>query len=168
MVNEIPDQVVDHTAEGMSGPHSFVHLNVDRALASRAYKQAMSTLSILSNIPMAQAYERQGGAFSSMSSPNSLLSSFLPNIQGQGPIASAMRIALRLRNQQWLPNVLNNYINKESVFARRRDEELHGRAVKVLDLLQHASDLGHLDALYTLAHISLVRPLHTIAVSLTN
>ena len=45
-----------------------------------------------------------------------------------------MRIALRLRNQQWLPNVLNNYINKESVFARRRDEELHGRAVKVLDL----------------------------------
>lgn len=68
-----------------------------------------------------------------------------------------MRIVLRLRHQQWLPNFLNNYINKESVFARRRDEELRVRAVKVLDLLQHASDLGHSDALYTLAHISLVR-----------
>lgn len=133
-------------------------MSTERTIAARAYKQAMSTLTVLSNLPPAQAHERQGsGAFSSLTSPNSLLSSFLPNIQGQGPIASAMRIVLRLRHQQWLPNFLNNYINKESVFARRRDEELRVRAVKVLDLLQHASDLGHSDALYTLAHISLVR-----------
>lgn len=134
-----------------------MNMNTENTLAARAYKQAMSTLTVLSNLPSAQAHERQGGAFSSITSPNSLLSSFLPNIQGQGPLASAMRIALRLKNQQWLPNILNNYINKESVFSRRRDEELKGRAVKVLDLLQHASDLGHTDALYTLAHISLVR-----------
>lgn len=31
-----------------------------------------------------------------------------------------------------------------------------GKAVKVLDLLQHAADLGHPDALYALAHLSLV------------
>lgn len=31
------------------------------------------------------------------------------------------------------------------------------KAVKVLDLLQHAAELGHSDAIYTLAHISLVR-----------
>ena len=31
-----------------------------------------------------------------------------------------------------------------------------GRAVKVVDLLEHAVELGHMEALYKLAHVSLV------------
>lgn len=34
---------------------------------------------------------------------------------------------------------------------------MRGKAIKVVDLLQHSAELGHLDALYTLAQISLVR-----------
>ncbi|CAL1711319.1 unnamed protein product [Somion occarium] len=136
-----PDQVMDPAVE-----------------AARAYERAMATLSHLSSLPPTQAHDRQPGGFSSLTSPNSLLSSFLPNIQGQGPIASAMRIAIRLRNQSWLPQFVTNYINKEGIAGRRRDEELRGKAVKVIDLLQHASELGHTDALYTLAHISLLPP----------
>lgn len=42
--------------------------------------------------------------------------------------------------------------------ARRRDEEMTRRAIKVVDLLQHAADLGNMDALYTLGRITLVSP----------
>ena len=84
----------------------------------------------------------------------------LPNIQGQGPIASAMRIAMKLRHQSWVPSFITDYFGKEFGGGRKKDEEMYGRAVKVLDLLQHAAELGHTDALYTLAKISLVSTLH--------
>lgn len=41
--------------------------------------------------------------------------------------------------------------------GRKADDELRGRAVKVIDLLEHAAELGNTDALYTLGQISLVR-----------
>lgn len=37
-------------------------------------------------------------------------------------------------------------------------DEVRGKAVKVKDLLQHSAELGNTEALYKLAHISLVRP----------
>ncbi|KAI0079287.1 HCP-like protein [Panus rudis PR-1116 ss-1] len=133
--------------------------NVDHAVeAARAYKQAMSTLTTLSNLQPSQAHEQSSSIFSGITASNSLFSSLLPNPQGQGPIASAMRIITRLRNRTWLPPLLTEVLYAESKAGRRRDEELLGKAVKVIDLLQHAADLGHTDALYTLARISLFPP----------
>jgi SEL1 protein len=40
--------------------------------------------------------------------------------------------------------------------SKGKEEELRGKAIKVIDLLQHSAELGHLDALYTLARVSLV------------
>lgn len=41
-------------------------------------------------------------------------------------------------------------------FSRRRAEDVQGKSIKVIDLLQHAVELGSMDALYTLAQVSLV------------
>lgn len=85
-----------------------------------------------------------------------MLSSILPNPQGRGPLGSAIRIAIKLRHQSWLPRFLSSRLSPESG-RRRSDEEWSSRAaIKVMDLLQHAADLGHSDALYTLGKISLV------------
>lgn len=126
--------------------------------AARAYKQALSTLSTLRDLPYSQAHERSSNGYPITSYTNSVFTSLLPNIQGQGPIASAMRIVLKLRHQHWLPASVVNFVSKEVGGGRRKDEELQVKAVKVLDLLQHAAELGNTDALYTLAQISLVRP----------
>jgi SEL1 protein len=83
----------------------------------------------------------------------SLLSAFLPNPQAQGPLGSAFRIALKLRQQFFLFHLFGG---PSGSAARRKDEELRGKAIKVLDLLQYAAELGNLDALFTLGHISLV------------
>jgi hypothetical protein len=41
--------------------------------------------------------------------------------------------------------------------SRKKGDEMRGKAIKVVDLLQHSAELGNMDALYTLAQISLVR-----------
>lgn len=110
----------------------------------------MSTLATLTALPPMQSEEPMHH------STHIPLSSFLPNIQGQGPIASALRILVKLRNQSWLPSIVTNYLGRERSNGKKKDEELKGRAVKVIDLLQHAAELGHTDALYTLGQVSLV------------
>jgi SEL1 protein len=40
--------------------------------------------------------------------------------------------------------------------SKKKDEELTGKAIKVIDLLHHSAELGNMDALYSLAKISLV------------
>ncbi|KAI1783963.1 HCP-like protein [Ganoderma leucocontextum] len=122
------------------------------AEASRAYKQAMSTLATLTALPPMQSEEP------THHSTHIPLSSFLPSIQGQGPIASALRILVKLRNQSWLPGFMTDYLGRERSNGKKKDEELKGRAVKVIDLLQHAAELGHTDALYTLGQVSLFPP----------
>ena len=67
-----------------------------------------------------------------------------------------MRIAVKLLHHSWLPTFVTGYVKEELGGGRKKDTELHGKAVKVIDLLQHAADLGHMDALYTLAQVSLV------------
>lgn len=128
-------------------------------LAARAYKQALATLATLTSIPSSRAFEAHHQF--SWNSGNSILSSILPNPQGQGPLSSALRIAIKLRHQSWLPRFLSTRFFQESG-RRRSDEELRRRAIKVMDLLQHAADLGHLDALSALAKISLVVPSYSL------
>ena len=113
----------------------------------------MSTLATLTALPPMQSEEP---AHHSMSLP---LSSFLPSMQGHGPIASALRILMKLRNHSWLPGFVTDFLGRELSNGRKKDEDLKGRAVKVIDLLQHAAELGHTDALYTLGQVSLVRTL---------
>ncbi|KAI0332950.1 HCP-like protein [Cubamyces sp. BRFM 1775] len=120
--------------------------------ASRAYKQAMSTLATLTALPPAQSEEP------SHHSSGYPLSSLLPGIQGQGPIASTLRILVKLKNHSWLPSFVTDFLGRELPSGRRREEELQGKAVKVVDLLQHAADLGNTDALYTLGHLALFPP----------
>ncbi|KAF7315131.1 Ubiquitin-protein ligase [Mycena indigotica] len=121
------------------------------AEATRAYKQALNTLSTLTANPPQHTY---GSSYSTQpSNSKSLLSAFLPNLQGQGPIASAMRIAIKLQRQ--FAGGIFSSADRESRWKR---EEGKGKAVKVIDLLQHSAELGNTDALYTLAHISLFPP----------
>jgi len=123
------------------------------SLAVRAYKQALVTLATLTSIPSSHSFDTHHQF--SWNTGNSVLSSILPNPQGQGPLSSALRIAIRLRHQSWLPRFLSSRLSQDSG-RRRTDEELSRRAIKVMDLLQHAADLGHLDALLALGKISLV------------
>ena len=120
--------------------------------AARAYKQALVTLASITALPSSRAFETPHQF--SWRTGNTILSSFLPNPQGRGPLGAAIRIAIRLRHQSWLPRFVSSRLSQ--VGRRRSDEELCGRAIKVMDLLQHAADLGHLDALFTLGKISLV------------
>lgn len=110
-------------------------------------------MATLTALPSSRAFETHHPF--SWSTGNSILSSFLPNPQGQGPLGSALRIAIKLRHQSWLPRFLSSRFSQESG-RRRSDEELRGRAIKVMDLLQHAADLGNLDALFVLGKLSLV------------
>ena len=119
----------------------FLTLRVVFLVAARAYKQALVTLASITALPSSRAYE----------SPQQLswrTASFLPNLRVQ------FRVAIQLRRQSWLPRFLLSRFSQEG--GRRSDDELSGRAIKVMDLLQHAADLGHLDALFTLGKISLV------------
>lgn len=139
-----------------TGLSRFADFNCECA-AARAYRQAIATLNQL-NAPYAYREDHIDLPFTIHSYSPPFWSSLLPNIQGQGPIANAARIVMKLRYQSVLPSFISRLWDRESGSSRRRDDDLARKAVKVLDLLQHAADLGHTDALYTLAHISLVRP----------
>jgi len=135
----------------------------------------MSTLTTLRAHPPQHTFDPAlaGGVGHS----KSIFSSFLPNLHGQGPIGSAVRILLKLHTSF---TRVSSFFNQESLGLgpKKKDEEMRGKAIKVVDLLQHSAELGNLDALFTLAQISLVRliplmlhrifsPLH-IAVSSNN
>lgn len=136
----------------------FVEARYNNLTAARAYKQALSTLSYVNVHSYHTSNDGPAGSYASQGYQTSIFSAFLPTIQGHGPIASATRILMKLRHQSWVPSFVTSYLGKEFGGGKKKDEELHGKAVKVLDLLQHAAELGHQDALYTLARISLVRP----------
>ena len=117
----------------------------------------MSTLAYINSHPYAHRDDDVENAHNTIGYPTSFWSALLPNIQGQGPIASAMRIVLKLRHQTWIPPFVTNFLGKELGGGRKKEEELKSKAVKVLDLLQHAADLGHTDALYALSQLYMVR-----------
>ncbi|THH20211.1 hypothetical protein EUX98_g8629 [Antrodiella citrinella] len=65
---------------------------------------------------------------------------------------------MKLRHHTWIPTRIYNYLTREIRGGRMKEDDLTGKAVKVVDLLQHAAELGNNDALYTLAQISLFPP----------
>ncbi|KAL5483221.1 HRD3 [Sanghuangporus weigelae] len=119
--------------------------------AEKAYKQALVTLS---SIPSFTQTPYSSSLLDAQ--PNSLLAQLFPN--QQGPIASTIRIIYKLRQQTWLPSFVRTILGKDGVGGgggSRKEEELRGKAVKIVDLLEHAVELGHMDALYKLAQVSL-------------
>ena len=102
--------------------------------------------------------------------PNSILAYWFPN--QQGPVATMFRILSRLRQQAWnwgfgILDLWKGLLGgaggsgggwggKGIGSGKGRKEDMVGRAVKVVDLLEHAVELGHMEALYKLAHVSLV------------
>jgi SEL1 protein len=121
--------------------------------AVRAYKQAISTLTTLRAHPPQHTFDpalANGNGHS-----KSIFSSFLPNLQGQGPIGSVVRIILKLHSSV---NRVASVLSPETLGlgTKKKDEELRGKAIKVIDLLQHSAELGNMDALFTLAQVSLV------------
>ncbi|KAJ7496963.1 hypothetical protein FB451DRAFT_1120046 [Mycena latifolia] len=152
---DVQDNSVAHSASdaSLAGETKTTNAELDQtAEATRAYKQALNTLSTLTAHPPLHTY---GSSFAVGNTPNSrsLFSSFFPNLQGQGPLGSAMRIIIKLQRQT--VNVILSGLGKES---RTKREETKGKAIKVIDLLQHSAELGNSDALYTLAQISLFPP----------
>lgn len=116
----------------------------------------MITLSNLTAHP--PPYDHDPFSQSSTSQLSSFLSSYLPSAQGQGPFGSAIRIAIKL-HQKFSPFRLFSRVDSSAAAARKKDEEMRGKAIKVIDLLQYSAELGNADALYVLARLSLVRPI---------
>ncbi|KIJ51304.1 hypothetical protein M422DRAFT_223812 [Sphaerobolus stellatus SS14] len=126
--------------------------------ASLAHVQALQTLSALSSAPthVSNPYLQ---ASSRPSILGSILDSLLPTPNQRGPIATALRIFQRLQQQSWTPGPIRRLLGGSSTSGRsRKADELHGRAVKVIDLLEHAIELGNAEALYTLGRVSLFPP----------
>ncbi|KAK1230477.1 ERAD-associated protein [Marasmius sp. AFHP31] len=119
--------------------------------ASRAYKQAMYTLSTMTAHPPSHTYD---SSFTTGYTGNSasLFSSLMPNLQGKGPVGSIARIINKLYT-----NILPNSAFKADKEGSKRGEPSR-KAIKVIDLLQHSAELGNTDALYTIAKISLLPP----------
>lgn len=123
--------------------------------AAQAHHEALQTLSFL---------ESSSSQPTSSTTPRSLLSSsvgsFLPISNQRGPIASALRIVHRLRQQSWIPRPILFLLNFGGPGPHRNksDEELSETAIKILDLLEHAIELGDVDALYTMGRVSLFPP----------
>ena len=87
----------------------------------------------------------------------SLLSTILPNLQGQGPIGNIFRILVKLHyNFQQFASSLGR--EAMGTGNKRKEDDLRGKAIKVMDLLQHSAELGNMDALFTLGKVSLVGP----------
>jgi len=124
-------------------------------LAARAFKQAMVTLTALKAHPPQHIFDTT--PVTGIGHSKSVFSSFVPSFQGRGPISSIIRILLRL-HQITVGRVSDVLIEKTlGLGSERKEEELRGKAIKVVDLLQHSAELGNMDALFTLAQVSLVR-----------
>lgn len=117
----------------------------------------MHTLSVLTAHP---PYHTSDSSIVSGYTSNtpSLFASFAPLLHGRGPIGTAFRILVKINHQLFsgLPSVTYDTFGMGSG-SKKKDEDMLRRSIKVVDLLQHSADLGNMDALYTLAHISLVR-----------
>ncbi|KAF8141254.1 hypothetical protein EV363DRAFT_1425394 [Boletus edulis] len=135
--------------------HQRALADVEQATeAAHAFKVAMITLSNLTAHP---PYDHDPLSQSSTSQALSFLSSYLPSAQGQGPIGRAIRIAIKL-SQKYSPLRFFSWTDTSGAAARKKDEEMSGKAIKVIDLLQYSAELGNMDALYTLGRLSLFPP----------
>jgi SEL1 protein len=125
--------------------------------AARAYKQATAVLHALNLKPHSQHVFDAGLATPNNDNARSIFNSFLPNFQGQGPVGSAVRIVLKLHHL--ITHRVSSSFTKEGLGlgSKKREEDFRAKAIKALDLLEHSTELGNTDALYTLGLVSLVR-----------
>jgi len=112
----------------------------------------MSTLATLTAHPPAHTFDP---SLAVPSNTKSLLSSFLPSTQGQGPISSTLRIAAKV-HQYALRRLTSGKERSGLSTSKRKDGEWRDKSIKVVDLLEHSAELGNMNALYTLAYVSLV------------
>lgn len=61
---------------------------------------------------------------------------------------------MKLSHQSWVPGFVSSFFDGE-VSGTQKDDETYVKAAKVILLLRHAANLGNMDALFTLAAISL-------------
>ncbi|TEB38352.1 HCP-like protein [Coprinellus micaceus] len=128
--------------------------------AARAYKQATAVLHALNLKPHSQHVFDAGLATPNNDNARSIFNSFLPNFQGQGPVGSAVRIVLKLHHL--ITHRVSSSFTKEGLGlgSKKREEDFRAKAIKALDLLEHSTELGNTDALYTLGLVSLFPPNH--------
>ncbi|KAH0829180.1 hypothetical protein J3R83DRAFT_2728 [Lanmaoa asiatica] len=150
-----PDPTPEFDAHNVRETPVKFHATVNIRIATHAFKLAMITLSNLT--AHSPPYGHDPFSQSSTSQALSFLSSYLPSAQGQGPIGRAIRIAIKLR-QKLYPFQLFSWTDSSAAATRKKDEEIRGKAIKVIDLLQYSTELGNTDALYTLARLSLFPP----------
>lgn len=114
----------------------------------------MSTLTLLRAHPPQHTFDP--ALASGIGNSRSIFSSFLPNLQGQGPIGTVVRIILRLHSSV---SRFSSLLSAETLGlgTKKKDEEGSRKAIKIIDLLQHSAELGNMDALFILAQVSLVR-----------
>ncbi|KAI6007730.1 hypothetical protein F5J12DRAFT_905581 [Pisolithus orientalis] len=136
------------------------------AVPTRAFRSAIFTLHNLTNYPhqythhydpfaqqQQQQQQQQSASSQQQQSPSSssFFSSLLPTAQGKGPIGSAIRITQKLYHRIFSSG-------KSATSRKKKDEEIQRKAIKVIDLLQLSAELGSMDALFALAHLSLFPP----------
>lgn len=121
---------------------------MSNAESEKAYKLACQAIAAVT-----QSQPVQSQTYSDVQS-NSFFTQIFPN--QQGPVASAVRIILKLRQQSWMPRFLSAGLGRDGWPLGKKRDEMRGKAVKAIDLLEHAIELGHMEALYKLAHVSMV------------
>ncbi|KAF9652443.1 HCP-like protein, partial [Thelephora ganbajun] len=126
--------------------------------ADRVYKKAVTLLSTIRDSPPTQKVQPTTPASSGIFSK--VLSSILPSPHGQGPFSSAVRIAMKLRHQSWLPRIVWTLLGLDSDDHKEdmKTSEGYRNTAAVISLLKHAISLGHTDAMFTLASLSLFPP----------
>lgn len=156
-------QAIMRTPPSFEGATSCVYsANARRYLmlqcdaADRVYKKAVTILSTIRDSPVIPTVESATPPSSGLLSK--VLSSILPNPHGQGPFSSAIRIAMKLRHQSWLPRILWTLLgfNNGHREAGSTTSEDYRNTATVISLLKHAVSLGHTDAMFTLASLSIV------------
>ena len=125
--------------------------------ADRVYKKAVTLLSTIHDSSSTQ--KAQSATHASSGLLSRAFSSVLPDPHGRGPISSAIRIVMKLRHQSWLPRIIWTILgfNGDDREGGSKAGEGYRTTASVISLLKHATSLGHTDAMFTLASISLVR-----------
>ena len=131
--------------------------NMGCGTADRVYKTAVTLLSTIHDSSSTQKSQSSTDVSSGFLSK--VFSSILPNPHGQGPISSATRIVMKLRHQSWIPRIVWTTLgfNGDDRGGGAKTSEGYRNTAAVIALLKHATSLGHTDAMFTLASLSLVR-----------